>query len=69
MKDFLVCRAGNGGSGEIVCEGKGKMVKNLKYQKGRQLKKNIWLNASGCLLPGWMTILIYQGIFLCNMSS
>lgn len=43
---LLVYRAGNGGCGEIVGEGKGKLVKNLKYQKGRQLKKHIWLNAS-----------------------
>jgi hypothetical protein len=56
----ITVRSGDGGHGEIVEAGKGKMVKNLKYRAGGNQSKRIWLDASESA-DGWAGDVMSEG--------
>lgn len=51
---FINVKSGDGGQGEIVAAGTGRMVRNLKYKPGGNMSKQIWLPASE-----WATSILY----------
>lgn len=46
LQAFISVKSGDGGNGEIIESGKGKMVDNFKYKPGGNQSKRMWLPAS-----------------------